>query len=175
MAEGKTARRKPAGQLTWLWMIFAIALTGGLMVWLAVASEPSAPVVVKEEDGTAAAGLPTVALADFAANTKQYEGQAIRLAQLRVASRLGRQAFWIQLPNDVPYLIKLDSILVRQGFQVQGGDAVSVTGVVHPMSDSVLTAWQAQGALTTEDQKVEAQFATSFIEASRVVRLAAAE
>ena len=80
---------------------------------------------------------------------------------------MGNQAFWIELPNQNPFLVRLGSALVQDSVQVQQDQTVTVTGNVHSMSDSVLTAWMADSVIT-EGQRLEAEFATHFIEATQV-------
>jgi hypothetical protein len=110
-------------------------------------------------------------------NPTQYEGQDIRLAGIKVASPLGSALFWVELPSGqgtVPYLIKADSTKVAGGKAVASGDVVVVTGNVHPVTDSVLTAWQAQGVLKDDAQLNEAAYATTYLDALRVRQLTGA-
>ncbi len=89
---------------------------------------------------------------------------------MRAQSTLGPQAYWLDMPNDVPFLMKADSSLVSEGtFDMEVGTSYSVVGTMHAMTDSVLAAWEEQGALTEEGQRMQAEFATSFLEARRVV------
>lgn len=166
MADNETQRRPQGRQYTWLWMILALVLTGALLVWLAVVSEPTEVAVVEEEEPEAEAMVPAVPIDQFAVNPDQYAGQMVRLTDIEVASRMGTQAMWINLPNDMPYLIKLDTAALGQAGTIASGDFVTVAGMVHPMTDSVLAAWQETGAIQNEGQLAEAQFATSFLEAT---------
>lgn len=173
MTEKPNARRTPAGQFNWLWMIISVLAVGGFMAWLAANSEPgSAMQVVEDEDQLAEGGM-AVTLADLAVGTDALMGQLIRIEDVRVASRLGGQAFWTTLPNNTPFLIRLNADVVGGGFAVQSGDVVTVTGRLNAMSDSVLAEWQQAGVLTDEGQRMEAEFAILFVEASRAVRTAA--
>jgi hypothetical protein len=168
MADLNVQRRK-SGQLTWLWMVLAVLLVAAFLVWLGVASEPTPEVAVVEEEVTDAS-VTTLSLADFARSSRQYEGQVVRVLDVPVASRMGSQAFWTQFPNEVPFLVKLGQPLVDGGETVRSGETVHVTGRVVTMSDSVLAAWQASGAIADEMQRAEAEFATAFLEATQVAR-----
>lgn len=122
-------------------------------------------------DGGGAEETEAVAVApgELVSDAAQYAGQPIRLERVAVASRLGPgQAFWIRLPGDVPYLIKLDAALADRGGQLAGGDVVSVSGVVREMNDSVLADWEQKGAIRNEGHRAEAQFAITFLEAAEL-------
>ena len=129
-----------------------------------------------ESEGDAAAEAETGAmtLEQFAANPQSHTGQSVTLEGIAVASRMGEQAFWMELPNETPYLIKLDHSLVDGGLRVASGERYTISGQVVSMSDSVLAAWEQSGAVADEGQKAEAQFATSFLEARRAERTSAA-
>src|SRR5690606_11118770 len=118
------------------------------------------------EETTESAGA-SVTAEEFEANVAQYVGQTVNLSGLRVAGRVGEQAFWVELPSGSPYLVKMSDALVAEGFAVQSGDPVDVLGRVHQMTDSVVAAWEASGAIQGEGQKAEVLLATTFLEAIR--------
>lgn len=149
----------------------------GFMWWLGANAEPSSVAVVEpdsaaEGSGPALAGT-QVDLAALAASPENYTGQQVQMQGLEVASMLGAQAFWVNPPNNVPFLIKIDD--QAAGTQIPVGGAVDLSGTVHMMSDSVLTSWEERGAIEGT-QRDEASFATAFVQASaiRVARQAAA-
>jgi hypothetical protein len=76
--------------------------------------------------------------------------------------------FWIQLPNNRPYLIHIGEDLAASGASVVNGDTVTVAGTVHLMGDSTLTAWRSSGVLTDDLQVEEARFATSYLDARAI-------
>ncbi len=172
MADNNVERRGDSGaSTTWILAVVAVIAVAALIWWLAVNAQPTQIEVAEETgaDSAAAAqdaGVPVLTLSDFAANTDSLQGHTIRMNGLQVASTLGTQAFWIQLPNSVPFLVKLDSAAVAKGAPLGSGARVSLTGTVHAMSDSVLSAWQQSGAIQGS-QKDEASFASAFIEAHR--------
>lgn len=151
-------------------MIVAFVLIGGFLYWLNISAEPTSVAIDESPDTTQEdATIPTVALGTFSQDPTRYEGERVRLRDIDVASTLGSQAFWFQLSNENPYLVKIDSALVVMGTSVASGDVVRrLEGRVHAMSDSVLDAWEAEGAFTDETNRLEAEYATSFIQASVV-------
>jgi hypothetical protein len=48
---------------------------------------------------------------------------------------------------------------------VEVGTPYTVVGTMYAMNDSVLNAWEASGAIADEGQRMQAEFATSFLEA----------
>ena len=89
----------------------------------------------------------------------------ITLHGLPVLSLVGTQAFFLEVPNQSgPYLTKM---LPEALVEVESGATVSVTGMVHAMSDSVADAWIYTGGLAEAD-RVLAVFAESFFEATEV-------
>lgn len=153
-------------------MILAFVIMGGFLYWLNVraAEERSLEVV---EDTTAANNDPsrptTIPAADIQLDATPYEGQVVRVAGLGVASRLGQQGFWLTLPNNNPFLVSLSEEASAAGAPPAAGDTVSVTGTVMAMNDSILNAWTQAGTIG-EGDRLAAEFATHFIEATNVER-----
>ena len=102
-----------------------------------------------------------VDLATFSADPETHEGHEVRLANVPVDSRMGTQGFWLKLPNQGLYLVR--GTADNTG-SVQAGQTVTVAGTVRAMSDSVVTAWIEEGAITA-DQEMEARYATSYMDA----------
>lgn len=167
MTHKPTQRRSSSGQYSWLWMLATVVVVGAFMYWLAATSEPSAPQVVEEDvDAEATAVATTVALDDLAAGYSEYLGTRVRLERVTVASRLGTQAFWTATSSGMPFLIRLSPELVAAGMSVSGGEAVTAVGQVVLMSDSVLAAWEIEGVISGDGQRIEAEFAQAFLEAT---------
>lgn len=163
-------RHSSAGMTTIL-MIAALVLIAGLFFWLSMEATPTQMTVV-EDDSTAAgnastddSGAADVTLAEFATGPAGYQSLNVRLRDVAVAARLAERGFWIQLPNNQPYLIHIGETLSSGGTTVASGDTVTVSGVIRMMSDSVLNAWRSSGVLTDDLQVEEARFATSFMDA----------
>lgn len=161
------SRKGAAQNMTLPLMLLAFALMAGFMYWLSITAEPTEVAIVEETTPSVADGA-SVAWADFAMDPESYVEQRITIPGLEVASLLGSQAFWAQLPNETPYLVKLGESLVADSTSVVSGDLGDFTGRVHLMSDSVLNAWEAAGAFTDPVNRIEAEFATSFFEAESV-------
>lgn len=167
MTHKPTQRRSSSGQFKWLWMLSTVVVVGAFMYWLGATSEPSAPQVVEaESDAGANVEATTVALDDLAAGYSNYVGTRVRLQSVSVASPLGTQAFWTATSNGVPFLVRLGPELVAAGMTVPGGASVTAVGHVVLMSDSVLTAWEREGVISGEGQRLEAEFAQVFLEAT---------
>lgn len=169
MTQQPTQHRKSAGQFSWLWMLATLVVVGAFMYWLAVTAEPSGPRVVEEDDAAETeVAAATVALEDLVAGLSNYVGTNVRLEGIPVASRLGTQAFWTATSTGTPFLIRLTPEAVAGGVTVDPGQTVTVVGRIFAMSDSVIAAWEQEGAIAGAGQRAEAEFATAFLEA-RVV------
>lgn len=147
-------------------MVLAFVLIGGFMYWLAVTAEPTQVAIVEDGDSTGTAMGSSMSWARFAADPTAHVDQQVTVSGVQVTSLLGSQAFWATLPNEQPYMVKLGPELVADGVTVTAGQTGQVTGMVHMMSDSVLNAWEAAGAFTDPVNRIEAEFATSFLEAA---------
>lgn len=86
-------------------------------------------------------------------------GQTVRVNGLKVLSGLGPKGFWVELPNKNPFLV-----MTADGTPPAANSMVDVVGVVTVMNDSILTDWVTSGGIT-ENQKLEAEFATEFLQA----------
>lgn len=175
MTDKSTERRSSSGQGTWIWMLASLLAIGGFMYWLGASAQPSGPQVVEEDVGTdSGIAAATVALDDLVNELTTYVGTDVRLEGISVASRLGSQAFWTTTSKGMPFLIKLAPALVADEVSVEGAASVTVAGRVLMMSDSVLSAWEEEGAIANESHRMEAEFATGFIEAVEVEAVPAA-
>ncbi|MCA9736277.1 MAG: hypothetical protein KC645_01485 [Gemmatimonadetes bacterium] len=168
--------RKGASGAGTLLMIVAFLGIGGFMYWLNQTAVSAASAVVveeePEEEPTSGDGA-VVTIGDFTANPAGYEGQSIRLQGIEIVSKLGNHAFWTKLTNDQPYLVRVGPTLM-EGLELTSGGTATVTGTVRMMSDSVLDAWQAGGSFANDVNRIEAEFAESYIDATRVTAGAAA-
>ncbi|HEU5208353.1 MAG TPA: hypothetical protein VFU06_02990 [Longimicrobiales bacterium] len=164
--------REGSGIPSWVLGIVAVLGVAGFLFWLSSAAQPAEMVAITEGGDTTAAA-PTgmtgevVTLQQIAAGTDTLQGRDLVLESVEVAAAMGQQAFWVDLPNQQPFLIKMSS---AAAMPVQSGDVVDVAGRIQAMSDSVIADWKASGAIT-ENQEAEALFAQSFLEA-RTVRAA---
>jgi len=165
-------RRKPRRGLAWLWMILSLVMIAAFMAWLGLESKPTEITVQTGEQTEETGGVPVVPLDTFALNPDQYVGQDVRLQNVQAQSAMGKQAYWLDMPTQVPFLLKVDSTLAADGVTMESGTRYNVSGRVVTMSDSVLDAWQQSGAIQNEGERMQAEFATAFLEASTVTRSA---
>ncbi len=154
--------------------IMGVAATVGVLAfiwWLSSAAQPAATVAIAEGEDTttAAAGMTgeVVTLAQLTSSADTLQGRDLVLQDIEVAAAMGQQAFWVDLPNQQPFLIRMST---AGATPLQSGDVVDVAGRIVPMTDSVIAAWTASGAIT-QNQEAEARFAQNFLEA-RTVRSA---
>jgi len=167
------ASRRGAADMGMPLMILAFAVIGGFLYWLnGQAAAERAQRIVEEPveapdetgyTGTAATIDPTNLQRDAA----PYEGQEIRLVDLAVASMLGTQGFWIELPNGNPFLVSESEALMASAPMVATGELATVVGTVRPINDSVLTAWSGAGTIGDGD-RLAAEFATHYLDATNV-------
>ncbi len=153
-------------------MFGAIVVAGGFFTWLFFQAAPVEVEVV--EGGAVEEDFATVVpLEVFGMDPLAQEGMDIRLDRLGVQDLLGAEAFFVVgIPNQAnPYLIKMTPEAVTNDGAPESGATVSVTGMVHAMSDSVADAWVASGGIG-EGNRIVAVFAESFFEA-RAVRVTA--
>jgi hypothetical protein len=102
-----------------------------------------------------------VDLATFTADPESHVGHEVRLANVSVDSRMGERGFWLKLSNQGLYLVRGTA---ENATSVQPGQRVTVAGPIREMTDSVVQAWIAEGAITA-DQEMEARYASSFMDA----------
>jgi len=153
-------------------MIVAFVAIGGFMYWLnlqAAEYEASRVVEVQEEpaDPGTIEGAVTVAAEEIQLDASPYEGQMVTLPVLPVASQLGTQGFWLEMPNRNPFLVSLNDDLMAQGISATQGQSATVTGMILAVNDSILTVWSDAGTIS-EGDRLAAEFATHFIEAALV-------
>lgn len=155
-------------------MILAFLVIGGFMYWLS--GQAAAERAMRQIDETPEEETnPTVRVvqpADIQMDATPFEGQEIQIGPVNVASLLGQQGFWLEMPNGNPLLVSKGPEVTASGVTVTPGAPATVIGVVHAMNDSTLTAWTTSGTVA-EGDRIVAEFATHYIEATDV-RAAAA-
>lgn len=166
------ASRRGATNLGTPLMIVAFVVIGGFMYWLG--SQASADIAERQAlaDSIAAADAERARLEDLMISAEAlqrdaepFEGREVRLEGMPVASALGTQGYWIEMPNGNPFLVSLGEGV--GSVQLQPQDTVNVEGFVTAISDSILNAWTEAGTIG-EGDRLAAEFATHFIEASHV-------
>jgi hypothetical protein len=157
-------------------MILAFVAMAVFLYWLSLQSQKQKAVEIREDsvaqaaaaaDSASSAGATLVSPTDLQNSTAQYAGQSVKVTGLTVASQLGKQGFWLDLPSGSPFLVSLPDSLRAQGASAPTGQMATVIGTIKPMSDSVVNAWTAAGTITQAD-RAAASFAQFFLEATRV-------
>jgi hypothetical protein len=163
--------RRGAVDMGMVLMVLAFAVIGGFLFWLSgqAAMEREMAVVVDTTTSTEGPdeSVPIVTGEEIQMDATPFEGQEIRLASFNVASLLGTQGFWLEMPNGNPFLVSMSSEVMAEGTAVAPQSSVTVVGTVHAMSDSVLTAWTDAGTIA-EGDRIVAEFATHYLQADNV-------
>ena len=156
-------------------MVLSFVVIGFFLYWLQgqVQIELAETAVVEDSadavpDDDPLAGATSVAATDLVtgAGAGAYEGQTIRVQPTQVASALGRQGFWLDVPQS-PFLVSYSAELLADSVVAAPGTVVTVTGTVIAMTDSIAASWQQAGRIGEGDQ-LAASFASFFIEARRI-------
>jgi hypothetical protein len=168
--EATRPRNDGGGGRRFISVAVALVSVGLFLAWLATRS-PQETVAVQEPGAAGPAepqetGAPaTVIEPDVlaGAEARNYLGQAVELRSVPVTSPLGPQLFWIELPNGMPYLIRM-----AQGTQPPAGTSVRIVGEVHEKDEAVLDEWEQQGVLQSADHRLQAEYGTTYIAARRI-------
>ena len=162
------ASRRGASNLGVPLMILAFATIGGFLYWLNGQASQEMAERQAYADSVAAAEEaernrpPIVDAERIQMDASGFQDRAIRLQGLPVASTLGTQGYWLEMPNGNPFLVSVGDGAEIEG-TVEPGVSVDVTGTVLAMNDSVLTTWTESGSIA-EGDRLAAEFATHFIE-----------
>lgn len=165
-------KRREPGSLTWLWMVLALATMAGFLTWLGITSEPTSVAIVEtddDDDGLIAEEVSKDSLGDHKA---AFAGIRVRVADVGATGNLGPRIFWGELgtrTNQVPILVRMDSAAAA-GFTVEMDVGYTITGIVHPMTDSIAGEWDEAGEFTGEGERMQAGFADYYIQAERIRR-----
>lgn len=167
------ASRRGAVDMGMPLMILAFLIIGGFMFWLSGQAANERELRIIEEEAAAAAeaearvAAATVAPEDIQMDATPFEGDDITLPALNIASLLGTQGFWLEMPNGNPFLVSMSADVMAEGLAINMGSMATVSGVVTAMNDSILTAWTDAGTIGETD-RIVAEFAAHFIEARDV-------
>lgn len=149
-------------------MILAFAVVAGFMYWLSIASAAAAPEVAEGTEPAAEETSGALTLDAFSTDVQAHLGQEVTISGLPVVSALGPHSFWTNLTdaNETAFLVHLGGGMIASGATAAPGATVEVTGTVMAMSDSILNDWEAAGAFPGPADRIQAEFAETFIEAS---------
>jgi hypothetical protein len=147
-------------------MVLTCAACGGEQADEAGEATDSAP-AAETASGSAAPAAAAVDVTPDQLKTApdQFVGRDVRVANIGVATPVGTQAFFLDVPQS-PFLVKLDQTLIDQGRPLPTG-AVTVVGPMRAMTDSIMRDWLAKGYIAAGDQ-ILVEFSTHFIEARTV-------
>jgi hypothetical protein len=168
--------RAPGGRpMTVLWMVIALLVVGGFLAWLNIASEPTAVVVVDDDENGAGGEAPGAGFAIVPRDTlaealPRYVGQQVRVQGVPATSRLGPAIFWGELGDMArqrPVLVRMDED-VAAAMQVEAGTEYTITGQVLQISDDLVETWGEAGEFSGEGEQMQATFADYYIQASGV-------
>jgi len=146
-----------------------------LMGWLYMQQGNRAGAAVAEADTAVAeaevAGPPpsqVVTSAQFEPNVRTYVDQVVELTDARYQAGLSPQTFWIELPTGAPFLVKLDSAMVAAGKAVPTSGSLDIIGTVKRKDNALVGQWLASGVLTNDDQRMQAEFGTTYLDARQI-------
>jgi hypothetical protein len=154
-------------------MILAVIIGVGFFYWLyQQASEQQAREAMQLDSIQAAKAnaypdARDVTGTDLEQDPAGLVGALVKVEPLPVASDLGTQGFWLELPNKNPFLVSLDDSLIADSLKVPAGKNVEVVGLIMAMTDSVVNSWVKAGHISQGD-KLAAQFATHYLQARHV-------
>lgn len=175
MANDK-APKAASGGATVLIVGVSVVMIAALMGWLYMQSSSRDVATVAEGDSAAAAPAAVagpapsqvVTSAVFEPNVKSYIDQVVQLTDARYQAGLSRATFWIELPTGAPYLVKLDSALLAGGTALPAGGVLDIIGTVKQKDNALVGQWMASGVLENEDQRMQAEFGTTYLEARQI-------
>lgn len=161
------ASRRGAADLGMPLMIVAFAAMAGFLYWLngQAAAERALEIVEDTAPEVEVSTTPVVAGEDIQMDASPFEGQFVRLEGRPVASQLGTQGVWLELPNGNPFLVAFSDGLMAEGIVAVNGDITNVEGTIVGINDSVLTAWSGAGTISDGD-RLAAEFATHYMNAT---------
>ena len=151
------------GRFNFIAMLLAFSAMGGFLYWLGITAEPTEVAVASEEETAQA-----VSLNAFAQNPAIYEGDLIAVDGVEVQSLLGSQVFFVALPDDSSYPVRLASPNATFGVQLAPNAMGRVTGTVHMMTDSVLDEWTVEAIFADDTQREAVAASSTFLLAQEV-------
>lgn len=170
---GDRASRRGAADLGLPLMIVAFLAIGGFLYWLNLQAqaELAAKAAIAEEQAAAEEAAEmmgeVIPAESLQTDPSLQMGKTVTVQGLNIASMLGTQGFWLELPNKNPFLVSLSEGVKAEGIALNAGATVNVSGRIYEMSDSVLNAWSAAAAVG-EGDRLAAEFATHYLEAAQV-------
>lgn len=154
---------------TIVWALAAVVVVVGFVAWLSMTAEPSVSPLTMEDDTTAAgpAAASPVTAGDFEPNVDTYRGRTIELQDVPVVQHMGQSIVWVELPSGSPFLVKVSDAVAANGLPA-AQSRVHVVGIVREKSPALLQQWQDSGILESAGQRTQAEFGSSYIEATAI-------
>lgn len=163
--------RRGAADLGMPLMVVAFLVIGGFMYWLQAEAATQKALqlveVTEPEVATDASGATIIDPADIQLDASSFEGQLIRIEHLNVASLLGTQGFWLELPNGNPFLVSMNDAVMAQALAITMGGTATASGMLTAMTPEIAQAWVDAGTIGEGDQ-LAAEFATHYLDAGFV-------
>lgn len=155
---------------TWLWAGVAGILVLAFMAWLMMTGEPSVVAEVQEADtAPPAAAVPPAAevltAQQFEDSLATYAGREVELADVVVASKMGPQIVWVELPSGATFPVKAEPAAAEA---VTPESRVTIMGRVEAKTAALLDAWEEAGVLEGQEQRTQAESGSYYIEASAI-------
>lgn len=155
---------------TIVWAVAAVVVVAVFVAWLSMTAEPSVTPLQTADDTTdttpGGAGA-VVTATDFEPNANNFLGQVIELRDVAVVQHMGASIVWIELPSGSPYLVKVSDEVAANGLPTPQS-RVNVIGTVREKTDAILQQWQDTGVLQSAGQRTQAEFGSSYIEATAI-------
>lgn len=158
----------------WIPVGVAVLSIGLFLGWLAT-REPPRSVEIAEPGDTAAAAAGAADTVSVAAGELEgpgafdaMVGQTVSMESVNVVSWLNPRLFWIELAGGELYLVKMGDDLLSAGQTAPAPGLVDLVGVVRTKDDAVLDGWMQAGVLESDDQRVQAEFGQTYLEAQQV-------
>lgn len=160
----------------WISISVALVTVGLFLGWLATREAPQTAVVSEPGD---AAGAVDSGGADnaVAVNAGEMEGsgafdamvgQTVRMNNVNVVAGLNPRLFWIELAGGELYLVRMGDALIGAGRTAPAPGRVDLVGVVHAKDAGVLDQWMTYGVLESADERLQAEFGQTYLEAQQV-------
>lgn len=167
------ASRRGAANLGIPLMIAAFIVIGGFLYWLFLQAEAERQLELEAAARIAAEEAEREAMgqildpAQVQTDASPFLGRTVTFEDIEVQGRLGSQGVWVEMPNGNPFLVSFSDSVKAAGASPEAGQLATITGMMQAMSDSVAGAWVATGSIN-EGDRLAAEFATHFLEATRV-------
>jgi len=166
----QTGSRTGAANVAVILAILAFVAMGGLIYWLQITAVPTqreVPVPEETEEEAPLLDVPVAEIESIRSEPAGYVDIEVALRNETINSFLGQRGVWIG-PSDNPFLVMVDSAAYAAAPELAVEDPVHVRGEIRAMSDSILDAWEAQGAIEGEGDRAVASFAEYFLEANEI-------